>query len=446
MPPKRKKKTRSLLNGSSKMARFQGASKAAASIGKLSKSSPLASASGADAVTAAPVVEMSNTLPIDQSVSKITVDLQLSPLPAEEDTTLILNEHNSTSEDTGEPTPLVIEKDAPSFHEKDGQIGTHSESASAEEDQPQEASPLGERPGVNSYAGLLKQSAILEVLGTPSEHVSGAPFVLIPDENIAAAKEEFRDFIYARFHGIVNAIWAKSGPRIFVHNVGQGEYLLKVTNAKTKELLLARSCWNVAGFPMFVAPWSPDFTPEEAPLTNVVVPVELRDVPYLLFNKESLSRLATAVGKPVSLAPETERKDNFQVAKIFVRVDLTRNLPSKIITGFSNGREVEISVSYPWLPLKCEACTRKRSVSPPVDVSKTGPRNQSRSGQGKDIRRTVHSVGAPGQVDADIKNSSPAPALEESEIPPSAAQADPGTSSGNFIVCAPTTPTVLTIS
>ncbi|KAF2620109.1 hypothetical protein F2Q68_00041050 [Brassica cretica] len=217
-----------------------------------------------------------------------------------------------------------------------------------------------------SYAGLLKVSASLEELGTPVEHDSVVPFVLIPDENIVSAKEEFRDFIYARFHGdwpsmgciigVINAIWAKTGPRIFVHNVGNGEFLLKVTNAKTKEQLLARTCWNIAGYPMFVAPWSPEFTPEEGPITSAVVPVELRGVPYLIFNRESLSRLATAVGKPDSLAPETERKENFQVAKLYVRVDLTRELPSKIISGFSSGKEVEISVSYPWLPLKCESC------------------------------------------------------------------------------------------
>lgn len=151
------------------------------------------------------------------------------------------------------------------------------------------------------------KSATLEEIGTPVEHVSCAPFVLIPDDNIAAAKEEFREFIFARFPGdcpsmgriigVVNYIWAKTGPRIFVHNVGQGEYLLKVTNVKTREILLGRTCWNIVEYPMFVAPWSPKFTHEEGPLTNAVVPVELRGVLYLLFNKENLSRLATAVGK-----------------------------------------------------------------------------------------------------------------------------------------------------
>lgn len=107
---------------------------------------------------------------------------------------------------------------------------------------------------------------------------------------------------------------------------------------------------------MFVSLWSPDFTPQETPITSVVVQVEMRGVPYLMFNKESLSRLATAVGKPVSLALETMRKENFQLAKLMVQVDLTKKLPDKIISVFSNGREMEIAVAYPWLPVKCASC------------------------------------------------------------------------------------------
>ena len=107
---------------------------------------------------------------------------------------------------------------------------------------------------------------------------------------------------------------------------------------------------------MFVAAWSPEFTPDQPQLTSAVVPVELRGVPYLLFNQQSLSRIATAVGKPVSLAPEIERKENFEVAKVWVKVNLLTTLPDRIVSGFSNGREVEISVSYPWLPEKCTNC------------------------------------------------------------------------------------------
>lgn len=77
---------------------------------------------------------------------------------------------------------------------------------------------------------------------------------------------------------------------------------------------------------MFVATWSSDFFHEEPQLTTVVVPVEMRGAPYLLFNQKSLSRLSTAIGKPVSLAPETERKENFEVAKIWVKINFFEDL------------------------------------------------------------------------------------------------------------------------
>ncbi|KAF8085816.1 hypothetical protein N665_0646s0018 [Sinapis alba] len=236
---------------------------------------------------------------------------------------------------------------------------------------------------VQNYASLLKSSVQLQALGSPSEHVSGAPFVLIPDENIEAAKLEFKDFIYARFHGdypsmgkiigVVNAVWAKTGPRIYVHNIGQGIYLLRVSNPRAREVLLSRTCWNIGGLPMFVAPWSPEYSRDEPPLT---------------------------IGKPESLFPETERKDNFAVAKLYVRVDLTTPLPHMIISGFSNGKEVQIDVSYPWLPVKCDTCKKfghtkdKCSVqtqknpqehSSPKKESSETPRRRSKSRPGRSI-------------------------------------------------------------
>ncbi|KAG2243811.1 hypothetical protein Bca52824_094351 [Brassica carinata] len=226
-------------------------------------------------------------------------------------------------------------------------------------------------------------------MGTPIDHISGAPFVLIPDENIEAAKMEFKDFIYARFHGdypsmgkiigVVNAVWARTGPRIFVHNLGQGTYLLRVTNPRTREVFLSRTCWNIGGLPMFVAPWSPEYSPDEPPLTSAIVPIEMRNVPFLLFNRESLSRIATAIGKPESLAPETERKENFEVAKLYVRVDLTSPLPHKVVSGFSNGNEVMIDVSYPWLPIKCDSCSKFGHIKERCPtVAKEASLNQAR--------------------------------------------------------------------
>ncbi|CAN7001782.1 unnamed protein product, partial [Brassica rapa subsp. trilocularis] len=99
MTPKKKKKSRNLLKGSSKMARLQGASKPAGNPRKLAKASPLASASCADAVIAASAVMMSDTPPSVSAVnSEVSVDLQSSPSPTvEKSITLTADEEKSTS-------------------------------------------------------------------------------------------------------------------------------------------------------------------------------------------------------------------------------------------------------------------------------------------------------------------------------------------------------------
>lgn len=119
-------------------------------------------------------------------------------------------------------------------------------------------------------ADRIKDSSPLEELGSPTTHVSGAPFVLIPDDNIRSAKEEFKDFLFAQFPsdvpsmgriiGVINDVWARSGPHIYVHKVGHGTYILKVTSEKTRGLLLSRQARMIAGCPMFLAPWSPELS------------------------------------------------------------------------------------------------------------------------------------------------------------------------------------------
>ncbi|KAG2255715.1 hypothetical protein Bca52824_075009 [Brassica carinata] len=283
-----------------------------------------------------------------------------SSVPSEESKEDALNQSS---------TPTKVELPSPSLKEDAGKSSSLPTSA-------------------RKYSEVLHESSLLEELGTPTQHISGVPFVLIPDENLEEAKEEFQDFLFARFIGeapemgriigIVNAIWGRSGPRIFVHRLSPLTFLLRVVNPRTRAMVLARSVWIIAGCAMYVAPWAPEFAPEEPQMSSAVVPVELRGVPYLLFNKKSLSRLATAIGKPVSLAPETERKENFEVAKLWVRVDLLSELPTRIVSGFSNGREVDITVSYPWLPLKCGVCGKYGHESN-ICPTMTCPRNPKRS-------------------------------------------------------------------
>lgn len=63
------------------------------------------------------------------------------------------------------------------------------------------------------------------------------------------------------------------------------------------------------------------------------------------------------MGEPKRLHPETELVSSFVEAKIFVEVDLTKELPREY---FFQVRQEEVCVSfvYPWLPQKCDICKK----------------------------------------------------------------------------------------
>lgn len=212
----------------------------------------------------------------------------------------------SGSTSTASPDPVeaahspidVVNVQSPSIDSPRGNTVTVEGLSSGSDASPEDKSSLSpgteKQTSIPTLAKLIQKSGKLEELGTPFQHISGVLFVLIPDDNLEEAKLEFQDFLFARFQGdipskgkiigVVNAIWARAGPRIFVHQVGHGSFLLKVTSPRTREILLSRSAWMIAGSPMFITAWSPEFAPEDPPLSTAVVPVELRGVSYLLFN------------------------------------------------------------------------------------------------------------------------------------------------------------------
>lgn len=412
---KKKKPLRGVIPGSSKFSRIT-----AHVLAGNCKPPPLASRSDGSGSPLASPVDLSgldpsssgshrpDLLSVDTSVSVPFTDLNFKSVLA-----LAPSVEGSSSGEAGLGDSVLVDGSIPSSVVADQKlasdgsspiivVGSSSDVAN-KNDSPSTTvagSPSGEvnPPHVRKYSTVARDSSCLEEIGSPTQHISGVPFVFIPDENIQAAKVEFKDFIYAQFHGpppamgrvigVVNAIWARAGPRIFVHRIGDGTFLLKVTTARVRDNILSRNMWNIVGHPMFVAPWSPDFNPDTPPISSAIVTVELRGVPYLLFNKESLGRIATAVGKPVALAPETARKENFEVAKILVRVNLLKELPTRVVSGFSDGREIDIEVSYPWLPPKCSTCDQFGHVSslcnrktPSTSGRKVATRSSSRRGR-----------------------------------------------------------------
>lgn len=119
--------------------------------------------------------------------------------------------------------------------------------------------------------------------------------------------------------------------------------------------LLRRGMWNIAEVPMVVMKWSPITENNQPEEKSIPLWVYLKQVPMNMFSWEGLSFLTSAVGHPVRLHPETEACSNFDVAKIFVKADLSKELPKKICFS-RNGIEFWVDFIYSWLPPRCSIC------------------------------------------------------------------------------------------
>lgn len=115
--------------------------------------------------------------------------------------------------------------------------------------------------------------------------------------------------------------------------------------------------WNLAGIPVVMTKWSPVIEKEKPPTQSIPMWVHIKHVPLSMVSWQGLSFLTSPIGSPSRLHPETAQCLNLDVAKIFVRVDLTKDLPKKMNFKIK-GEDVMVEYVYPWLPTKCGMCDK----------------------------------------------------------------------------------------
>ena len=102
--------------------------------------------------------------------------------------------------------------------------------------------------------------------------------------------------------------------------------------------------------------WSPETALAPPDLSAMPIWIDLKGVPSLLFSLKALKCLSRAAGKFVRLHPSTEKCSRLDVARVLVEVNLHSPLVEKIRCLDREGAEVEIDVSYPWLPPRRNIC------------------------------------------------------------------------------------------
>lgn len=171
-----------------------------------------------------------------------------------------------------------------------------------------------------SYVKAVQQKQVLENHDVKVEVIDGTEMVEIPDDllvNTVPLQEDFLEGKFlepaphvAKIHIIVNKIWPLENKniKIDVFAVNEKTVKFRICDQQTRSRILRRGVWNIAGIPMILSKWAPLEEKVEAETEVKVIPmwVTLKNVPRSMFSWKVLGFIASSVGKPVRLHPETE--------------------------------------------------------------------------------------------------------------------------------------------
>lgn len=106
--------------------------------------------------------------------------------------------------------------------------------------------------------------------------------------------------------------------------------------------------WNILDFSMHVFKWSTEFRASEE---RSIVPgwITFDNLPVHFFSKNVLYSLAAVVGKPLKLDEATTGFSRSSVAHVCPKLDVTKELHSRIWIGFPEGRFFQ-QITYDELP------------------------------------------------------------------------------------------------
>ncbi|XP_013650395.3 uncharacterized protein LOC106354899 [Brassica napus] len=223
----------------------------------------------------------------------------------------------------------------------------------------------------SSYVKAVTNGPSLSEHAFDMEMVEGKEVVKVPDAVIQDTIPLWDDLLEGRFlapaphvakiHVIVNKIWplGNQSIKIDVFPVNEVTVKFRIKDLATRKRVLRRGMWNIANIPMVLSKWSPVVeVDEEEEIKVIPMWITMKNVPHRMFSWKGLGFIASAVGKPKRLHPDTILCTSFEEAKVFVEADMTKELPKSHRFKSKLGVDAEVEFIYPWLPDKCTICSK----------------------------------------------------------------------------------------
>ena len=256
-------------------------------------------------------------------------------------------------------------------------------------------------PGKKSWVQAAQNKQVLVNHEVKVQVVDGTSMVEILEDLLVDSVPLWDDLLEGRFlepaphvakiHIIVNKIWplGNNNIKVDVFAVNETTVKFRIRDEQTRRRVLKSRMWNIAGIPMILSKWAPMEVEEETETKIIPMWVTLKNVPHRMYSWKGLGFIASSVGKPVWLHPETELCTNNEEAKVFVNANMTKELRKVYRFKSKQGIDPAVEFFYPWLPTKCSLCSRwghaENDCSKRREKEVAGDSNLKVGVKGKDI-------------------------------------------------------------
>lgn len=110
--------------------------------------------------------------------------------------------------------------------------------------------------------------------------------------------------------------------------------------------------------------------------SKIPIWVKILDLPWELWNKECISRIASTIGRPIHVDQATAKKTKTSHARVCIEIDAKLDLPDDV-TVTVGGERVVVPIMYQVLPPMCAKCRvfghACRNVLPPDATQADSP-------------------------------------------------------------------------
>lgn len=230
-----------------------------------------------------------------------------------------------------------------------------------------EANPIDRRQEVKKWTNLFRQNRVathgMALNYVPPQIIDGQTVVQLEVQDVKKEEEKWSATLIAYIVGenpgynvmrrYIAQHWLDIGEQdLFLHE--DDYYVIKFQNMDDMHRIFHVGPHTIRNRSIILKPWTPDFDISKEFLTDILLWVIFPKLPMSCWGNEALSKIASAVGKPLFADECTTKQTRISYARMLIEVNVTKTLTTEIMVMDPRGKVFQQAIGYEWKPVYCD--------------------------------------------------------------------------------------------